>query len=68
MSTLNEIFNSDMKEWGVRHRKYWSSSNLSVREKRMNQPKQKKSPRDRVLKRLLNLSIKKAMADITATN
>lgn len=67
MSTLQSIFNADMKEMVARYRRYYSASNLSVSETWSRKPKAKKSPRDKVLKKLMRLQATKAMNDITSS-
>lgn len=53
MTTATALLCSDMLENSRRHRKYWKSSSLPVTERFNNRPITKHSPRNRVLKRIL---------------
>lgn len=57
MSTVNQLFKADITENGYRHRRYWKSSRLPVRERIKNKPVGPKYPRDKVLLKLMRLEM-----------
>lgn len=57
MSTAEQLLNADVKEATYRKRKYMSSSNLPLLEKVAARPLPKKSPRDRVLLKILRMNL-----------
>lgn len=57
MSTVEQLLNADMKEAAARKKQYMSSSNLPLLEKVAAHPRPKKSPRDRVLRRILSMKL-----------
>ncbi|MFZ4167637.1 DUF7301 family protein [Enterobacter ludwigii] len=57
MSTLAQLINADLEESGVRLYRYWKASSLPTRERYKRRPKPKRSPRDRVLKRLMGINM-----------
>ncbi|ECL1456419.1 hypothetical protein FPM78_22955 [Salmonella enterica] len=57
MSTLAQLINADLEESGARHYRYWKASRLPIRERYKRRPKPKNRPRDRVLKRLMQINM-----------
>lgn len=57
MSTVEQLLNADLKEAAARKKQYMSSSNLPLLEKVAAYPRPKKSPRDRVLRRILSMKL-----------
>lgn len=57
MSTINDLFKAVITESGYRHRRYWKSSRLPVRERIKNKPVDPKYPRDKVLMKLMRLEM-----------
>lgn len=57
MSTLAQLINADLEESGARRYRYWKASRLPIIERYNRRPKPKRSPRDRVLKRLMGISM-----------
>lgn len=62
MSTVEQLLSADMKEAAVRKRQYMSSSNLPLLEKVAAYPRTKKSPRDRVLHKILIMKLESTVA------
>lgn len=58
MSTAQQLLNADIKEAARRKKKYMSSSNLPLHEKIAARPLPKKSPRDRVLFKIISMNIR----------
>ncbi|HGB0611966.1 TPA: hypothetical protein ACIT3S_000075 [Salmonella enterica subsp. enterica serovar Virchow] len=63
MSTVEQLLNADMKEAAARKKQYMSSSNLPLLEKVAAYPRPKKSPRDRVLRRILSMKLDAIFVD-----
>lgn len=57
MTTVSDLINADLKEYGARRQRYFESSSLSFLEKIKNKPQFRKYPRDRILHRLLRLNM-----------
>ncbi|EDT0686927.1 hypothetical protein B5I46_004750 [Salmonella enterica subsp. enterica serovar Kokomlemle] len=57
MSTLSQLINADLEESDARHYRYWKASRLPIRERYKRRPKPKSRPRDRVLKRLMQINM-----------
>ncbi|EAQ5800864.1 hypothetical protein LC76_07230 [Salmonella enterica] len=57
MSTLADLIHADMAEDGARRNRYWKSSNLPVCERFNHRPKPKRSRRDKVLKKLMQINM-----------
>lgn len=63
MSTVNDLLKADITENGYRHRLYWKSSRLPVRERIKNKPVNPKYPRDKVLLKLVRLQMDVVLRD-----
>ncbi|EFA4854917.1 DUF7301 family protein [Escherichia coli] len=57
MSTLADLIHADMAEDGARRNRYWKSSSLPVYERFNHRPKPKRSRRDKVLKKLMQINM-----------
>ena len=57
MSTLADLIHADMSEDGARRNRYWKSSSLPVCERFNHRPKPKRSRRDKVLKKLMQINM-----------
>nr|QVB87588.1 hypothetical protein JYM95_12775 [Salmonella enterica subsp. enterica serovar Give var. 15 str. CFSAN004343] len=57
MSTLADLIHADMAEDGARRNRYWKSSSLPVCERFNHRPKPKRSRRDKVLKKLMQINM-----------
>lgn len=57
MTTVEQLLNADIKEAAHRKKRYMSSSNLPLLEKVAARPLPKKSPRDRVLLKILRMNL-----------
>lgn len=57
MSTLADLIHADMSEDGARRNRYWKSSSLPVCERFNHRPKPKRSRRDKVLKKLIQINM-----------
>lgn len=58
MSTLADLIHADMAEDGARRNRYWKSSSLPVCERFNHRPKPKRSRRDKVLKKLMQINLR----------
>ncbi|APJ59105.1 DUF7301 family protein [Escherichia coli] len=57
MSTLADLIHADMSEDGARRNRYWKSSSLPACERFNHRPKPKRSRRDKVLKKLMQINM-----------
>lgn len=64
MSTAEQLLNADMKEAASRKRRYMKSSSLTMMEKVAEFPTTKKSPRDRVLKKILSMKLEAIVREL----
>ncbi|WP_456303139.1 DUF7301 family protein [Xenorhabdus szentirmaii] len=63
--TANQLLRHDLLEANIRRKRYWKVSSLPRVEKYDNRPRERKSPRDRVLYRLLDLDMKAICSRMT---
>lgn len=63
-STAQELLQADIAENSARLKRYRRSSSLSRMDKHRYRPFPKKYPRDKVLRKLLQINMQKAMKDI----
>lgn len=71
MSTLADLIHADMREDEARRNRYWKSSSLPVCERFRRRPKQKRTPRDKTLMRLMRINMEglvKHMLELTNAN
>lgn len=62
MSTTAELIAADLKEHSARSQRYWKSSSLSTREKIKHRRKFKSYRRNKVLFRLMGITMKAAVS------
>lgn len=63
-STVQQLLQADIAENSARLKRYRKASSLSRMDKHRYRPVMRSWPRDRVMKRLLQINMKKAMKDI----
>lgn len=63
-TTIQKLLQADIAESAARYKRYYQSSSMHWLDKFHYRQKMKSSPRDRVMKRLLQINMKKAMKDI----
>ena len=63
-STVQQLLQADIAENSARLKRYRKASSLSRMDKYRYRPRMKSWPCDRVMKRLLQINMKKAMKDI----
>ncbi|WP_446689125.1 DUF7301 family protein [Serratia fonticola] len=57
MTTAEELFQHDLREAACRHNRYWKASSLPTIERFKRKPNPPKSPRDRVLIKILRMNV-----------
>lgn len=59
LSTFQQLIHHDMTEWSYKMTRYRQQSSLPTREMLKNKPSPKKSPRDKVMRRIMKTEMKK---------